>query len=270
MLALLEMTMLQCPLCALFIARLAAPLALVLTFAPLAAFASSPPPGGFSQEPTADDLAMVRKQIAEARSALAKLAALEVPKKDRHELDQRLKRAEEALTRYERLSERGKSRQRTQGVLFAAGAVFVADDASIVGAIDDALLPILAVGGLATLILTHGPPSVPELATAWQEVAVAMVAVGQEAARIKKEAARPRVIPARSQCQKHYERCQETYLGKRNSGYWGSSICKACWDQCNNKKYWPDTTGDGKPCTWWTEDWWSTAPSGGEPQRRTP
>lgn len=250
---------------ALSIAPRAAPLALLLTLAPLVALASSPPEG-VSLEPTTGDLAMVRKQIAEARSAIVKLAALEVPKKDRHEIDKRLKQAEEALTRYERLSERGKPRRRTQGVLFAAGAVFVADDASLVGAIDDVLLPILAVGALATLILTHGPPSVPELATAWQEVVVAMEAVGQEAERIKKEAARPRVLPAPRECRKHFERCQDSYLGKRSSSYWGTSICKLCFDQCQ-KHGWPDFVGD-KPCRWW--EWMEGMPPGGVPRRSEP
>jgi hypothetical protein len=211
---------------------------------------------------------MVRKQIAEARSAIAKLAALEVPKKDRHKIDKRLKQAEEALTRYERLSERGKPRRRTQGVLFAAGAVFVADDASIVGAIDDVLLPILAVGALATLILTHGPPSVPELATAWQEVVVAMEAVGQEAERIKKEAAVPRVLPARSNCQKHLNRCLDTPLGTPHTGNWGSSVCYECFRACKDPKYWPDTTGDGKSCRWW--EWRDMMPLEDKPKRTSP
>jgi hypothetical protein len=128
---------------------------------PVAAHAS--PPAGSAQEPTADDLAMIREHLAAARSALAKLAALRVPEQSRQELDRRIQQAAEALSRYERLAQRGAPRKKAQGVLFVAGAAIVADDTTFIGTIDDALLPILAVGALATLILTHGPPTAPEL-----------------------------------------------------------------------------------------------------------
>ncbi|HEX2568159.1 MAG TPA: hypothetical protein VH877_01290, partial [Polyangia bacterium] len=173
----------------------AAAVVFLLALAPLAVHAS--PPAGSPQEPTADDLAVIRQQIAAARSALGKLATLQVPEPSRQELDRRIQRATEALSRYERLTQRGAPRKKAQGALFAAGAVMVADDTTLIGTIDDALLPILAVGALATLILTHGPPTAPELGQAWQEVTAAMMAVGQEAERVKKEAARPRVMPAR-------------------------------------------------------------------------
>ncbi|HEX2570761.1 MAG TPA: hypothetical protein VH877_14485 [Polyangia bacterium] len=252
--------------CALLVPR-AAQLVLLLVLAPLAAHASSPPAGS-SQEPTADDLAMGRQQLAAARSALAKLATLGVSERGRQELGQRIRRAEEALSRYERLTERGAPRKRAQGALFAAGAVLVADDTTLIGTIDDALLPILAVGALATLILTHGPPTVPELGQAWQEVTAAMVAVGQEAERVKKEAARPRVLPARSNCQKHFERCQDTYLGRRNSGGFGKTLCDACFELCNGQGLWPEALGPKMPCQWW--DWIGTAPPGGDPKRSAP
>ena len=253
-------------LCTFFASR-AVPLAFLLAFTPLPALASSPP-AGIAQEPTADDLAMVRKQIAQARSALAKLTALEVPQKNRHELDQRIQQADETLSRYEHLAGRGTPRRRTQGVLFAAGAVIVADDVSFIGTVDDALLPILAVGALATLLLTHGPTTVPELGHAWQDVVVAMEAVGQEAERVKRAAARPRVLPARSNCRKHFEKCQETYLGRPNSGSFGKSICDECFDRCQGGKSWPDVLDSKKPCQWW--EWIGTAPPGGEPKRSTP
>jgi hypothetical protein len=239
----------------------------LLALMPLAARASSPPAGS-TQEPTADDLAMIRQQIAAARSALGKLAALQVPERSRQELDRRIQRATEALSRYERLAQRGAPRKKAQGVLFAAGAVMVADDTTLIGTIDDALLPILAVGALATLILTHGPPTVPELGQAWQEVTAAMMAVGQEAERVKKEAARPRVLPARSDCRKHYERCQDTYLGTRHSGGFGKTLCDACFDRCKGQGLWPDALGPKMPCQWW--DWIGTAPPGGEPKRSAP
>jgi hypothetical protein len=245
----------------------AVPLMLLLVLAPLAAGASSPPAGS-SQEPTADDLAMVRQQLAAARSALAKLATLGVSERGRQELGQRIRRAEEALSRYERLTERGVPRKRAQGALFAAGAVMVADDTTLIGTIDDALLPILAVGALATLILTHAPPTVPELGQVWQEVTAAMVAVGQEAERVKREAARPRVLPARSNCQKHFERCQDTYLGRRDGGGFGQTLCSACFKFCKSQGLWPEALGPKMPCQWW--DWLGTAPPGFEPQRSAP
>ncbi|HEX2568161.1 MAG TPA: hypothetical protein VH877_01300 [Polyangia bacterium] len=244
----------------------AAAVVFLLALAPLAVHAS--PPAGSPQEPTADDLAMIHQQIAAARSALGKLAALQVPEPSRQELDRHIQRATEALSRYERLTQRGAPRKKAQGALFAAGAVMVADDTTLIGTIDDALLPILAVGALATLILTHGPPTAPELGQAWQEVTAAMVAVGQEAERVKKEAARPRVMPARSNCRKHYERCQDTFLGTPNSGGWGQTLCKACFDRCQREGIWPDALGPKRPCQWW--DWLGTAPPGGEPQRSTP
>ena len=239
---------------------------LLLTLAPLAVRASSPPAGS-SQEPTADDLAMVRQQLAAARSALAKLVTLGVSERGRQELGQRIRRAEEALSRYERLTERGAPRKRAQGALFTAGAVIMADDTTLIGTIDDALLPILAVGALATLLLTHGPPTVPELGQAWQEVTAAMMAVGQEAERVKKEAARPRVLPARSDCKKHYERCLESYLGQRSGG-WNRTMCQNCWERCKNAKYWPDTVGENQPCQWW--DWIGTVPPRDLPSRSVP
>jgi hypothetical protein len=244
-----------------------ASLAAVFVLAPVAAIAS-PPPAVLAKEPTADDLAMIRQQIAAARSALGKLAALQVPEQSRQELDRRIQRATEALSRYERLAQRGAPRKKAQGVLFVAGAAIVADDTTLIGTIDDALLPILAVGALATLILTHGPPTAPELDRAWQEVTAAMMAVGQEAERVKKAAARPRVLPARSNCQKHYERCQDTYLGRPNSGSFGKTICNECLDLCKSNGFWPEATGANKPCQWW--EWIGTTAPGGEPKRATP
>jgi hypothetical protein len=153
-------------------------------------------------------------------------------------------------------------------VLFVAGAAIVADDTTLIGTVDDALLPLLAVGALATLILTHGPPTAPELGQAWQEVTAAMMAVGQEAERVKKEAARPRVLPARSDCRKHYERCQESYLGRPNSGGRGRSRCYNCFELCQRSKSWPEVVGDNQPCQWW--EWLGMPPLGGEPGRGTP
>jgi hypothetical protein len=240
--------------------------AVVFVLAPVAI--ASPPPAVLAKEPTADDLTMIHRQIAAARSALGKLAALQVPEQSRQELDRRIQRATEALSRYEHLAQRGFPRKRAQGVLFVAGAAIVADDTTLIGTIDDALLPILAVGALATLILTHGPPTAPELSQAWQEVTAAMMAVGQEAERVKKEAARPRVLPARSNCQKHYERCLGTYLGQPHSGGRGRTMCLNCFDRCQKAKYWPDTVGENQPCQWW--DWIGTVPPRDQPSRSVP
>jgi hypothetical protein len=244
-----------------------ASLAVMLVLAPVVAIAS-PPPAVLAKEPTADDLAIIRQQIAAARSALGKLAALQVPEQSRQELDRRIQRATEALSRYERLAQRGAPRKKAQGVLFVAGAAIVADDTTLIGTIDDALLPIITVGALATFILTHGSPTAPELSQAWQEVTAAMMAVGQEAERVKKEAARPRVMPARSDCKKHYERCLESYLGQPRSGGWNRTLCQNCWNICRNQKYWPEAVGDNQPCQWW--EWIGTLPPTGKPNRSVP
>jgi hypothetical protein len=126
------------------------------------------------------------------------------------------------------------------------------NDASGVGAIDDALLPLIAVGLLATHLLMQPPPSVPEFVAAWQEVVVAMEAVGREADKVRKEAARQRAIPARKNCEEHLKRCLETPLSRPHTGStYGKSICYDCWEACRGQNVWPDSTEAGKPCRWW-------------------
>jgi hypothetical protein len=231
------------------VASRAVPLAFMLMLAPLIV-AASPPPRAAIREPTDKDLSTVRERIAQARGTLVRLTAL--PADERRELERRVQRAEETLGRYQRLAERGKARQRTQGTLYTAGVSIVFNDVSGVGAIDDALLPLIAVGLLATHLLTQPPPAVPELAATWHEVVVAMEAVGQGADQVRKEAARKRAIPAREDCDEHAKRCLETPLGKRHSGStWNFSTCADCLDACHAQRFWPDTGWDKKSCRWW-------------------
>jgi hypothetical protein len=145
-----------------------------------------------SHEPTDADLRLVQQQIVQAKNALSRLRALPipVPAQKRQELDRRIARAETALKQYKDLVKRGKPRKRAQGIFYAAGAILVLDDASLVGTADDVLLPIVALGTLATKLLTYGPPSLPELAGAWKDVTTTMESAGQEADRVKQEAAR--------------------------------------------------------------------------------
>lgn len=178
--------------------------ALVFCWLPgVRAHAEKPQAEPLAQEPTPQDLAACRVRIAEARQALGRLRR--VSDEDRRELEARVRQAESALARYERLAAQGKPRRRAQGVLYTAGVAVLANDVSGVGVVDDALIPLLLLGLWATRLLAK-PVAQPELHAAWRDVVQSMTAVG--AAARAASARRPR-LPPRNHCREHYVRCTE-------------------------------------------------------------
>lgn len=198
--------------------------------------------------PTAADLAEIRGRIQAAEAAISELSP-----QDRTSMRQAITRAKSALERYERLASQGATRQRRAGQIYVAGAVVVADDVSGLGAADDVLLPFLALGLIATHLVTEAPAPPADLAQAWGDVIASLDAIGKTAEAIRTAGQRVSPIPPMDHCIAHLGMCLETPLGRPHSGgRWGHSICVDCNEICRRSPTgWPASTGDGKDCRWW-------------------
>lgn len=206
------------------------------------------PRGGYGGAvvPTAADLAEIRGRIQAAEAAVSDL-----PPQDRAPMRQAISRAKSTLQDYERLAAKGATRQRRVGQIYVAGAVIVADDVSGLGAADDVLLPFLALGLLATHLITEAPAPPADLAQAWGDVIAGLDAVGKAAEGIR-AGQRVSPMPPMDNCTAHLQECLGTSLGDTHSGgTWGRSICRDCFDVCRGARHWPSATGHGKDCQWW-------------------
>lgn len=189
----------------------------------------------------------VHQRLKAAHDALDQL-----PTEEQGELRAALTRAERAIERFERLARQGRSRQQTEEFLKRVAALALVDDATVGGIADDALLPLLILGVIATRLAMEAPAPPQALADAWRDVLDTLQAVGTVAEAAAIEAARRYPHPDFRDCTAHLNGCLGTKLGRPHSGgTWGHSICKDCFDQCTGQGKWPRQTGDGKNCRWW-------------------
>jgi hypothetical protein len=94
----------------------------------------------------------------------------ELSVEDKDRLSQAINASRWALDHYEELRSRGDTRVYVMAGIGKASAAIVADDVTGVGTANDFLLIPLALGAMATYILTEGQASSEELAQAWLTV----------------------------------------------------------------------------------------------------
>jgi hypothetical protein len=94
----------------------------------------------------------------------------EISDEEREELSQSLQAVRAALDRYRAARFKKGTRAGTLGMMGAAAAAIVADDATVIGVADDPLLIPLALGAIAMVIRSHAPSVRDELSSAWLEL----------------------------------------------------------------------------------------------------
>jgi hypothetical protein len=198
--------------------------------------------------PTQGDLDAIRDRLQTARQAARLLKA-----GARDTLQEKIKAAEGALKNYERLQQRADRHKKTRDLLWMAGGVTLADDASGAGVADDVLLPILALAAIAHHLLTQPAVEDAQLGAAWTELMQSLAAAGEAAQTVVGSQSVAAARPGRKNCKENLKRCLETPLGARNSGgESGHSICTDCFRACSGDlKVWPDRTWYGADCQWW-------------------
>jgi hypothetical protein len=103
-----------------------------------------------------------------AADARAKLHLL--PSETRALVEPVLAAHEKAIARYDRLMNRGQTRQAVMTPLVGLGTFIVANDATGAGVADDVALPFLALGALAVALATSSPANKGALADAYADV----------------------------------------------------------------------------------------------------
>jgi hypothetical protein len=198
--------------------------------------------------PTQGDLDAIRDRLQKARQAARSLTA-----EHRDTVLEKIKTAEGALKNYERLQLHAERRKKTRDLLWMAGGVTLADDASGAGVADDVLLPIIALAAVAHHLLTQPAVKDVELGAAWNELMQSLAAAGEAARVVAGSLSFAATRPGRKNCEENLKRCLETRLGARNSGgKSGRSICADCFQACKGElKAWPDSTNYGADCQWW-------------------
>lgn len=126
--------------------------------------------------PTQGDVNAIRERVQRARTAVV---TAELDPGDRTRLQEQLSQVEAALAQYEELSQRGHKRKVAQSPLYLAGMTVLADDMSGVGVTDDVLLPLVAMGLMATQLLTRPPVPDRELRSAWETIVSRLQAIAQ-------------------------------------------------------------------------------------------
>jgi hypothetical protein len=139
--------------------------------------------GSLAAVPTAAEVDAVRASLAEARKALNGSGGV-LQAEQRQRLRQRLQRADEAFQRYVQLSSDSDKREDATAPLLAAGALLLADDASVVGAADDVLLPFIGIALLVTQLKASSPAATTELETAWRDVLTELDSLGRDATHL--------------------------------------------------------------------------------------
>ena len=125
-------------------------------------------PDAWAGLPRPEDLQALRQRLAQGREAL-KRSATELEKADHALLSSQLTATEDALKRFVELENQQAKKNRLPP-LYATVGVLVADDATVVGAADDLLLPFVGLAILVTHFAVMNAPTTAELETAWAEV----------------------------------------------------------------------------------------------------
>lgn len=148
----------------------------------------------YAQAPATKDVDAIHLRLVQARAKLLRPDFGLTPA-EQDILLMKLAKAETALQNYERLSQRGRVRHAATAPLYVAGSGLVADDLTGVGTADDVLLPLIALGVLATSLLTQRPALPGELDIAWRDTLAALDAVSQAATLMSANKAKPQEQP---------------------------------------------------------------------------
>ncbi len=132
--------------------------------------------------PKPEDVKALRTQLAASRAALRDSGA-QLEETDRELLSARLSAAEDALKRFVE-SENQHAKKNRLPPLYAAAGVLAADDATVVGAVDDVLLPFLGLAILVTHVAVMNAPTSAELETAWSDVVSRVEALSESAQKM--------------------------------------------------------------------------------------
>lgn len=123
--------------------------------------------------PTSADLLSARRRLAEIR-ALVEREDSPLTREDRQRLAPLLAEAMAQLDRYQKLAAEGSSRTKALATIGVMSAGVLADDATVIGTVDDVALPLLGLAALITLVATRPRPSEVDLDSAWQNVVGAL------------------------------------------------------------------------------------------------
>jgi hypothetical protein len=197
------------------------------------------------RSPTEEDVQWLRARTARARSAVWSL-----PKSKQGRVLALIERADRAINRFEYLARKGGCRRKGQGFFYVAGAAVVADDTTGIGAADDVLLPLFALGLVATKLTTEAPAPPAELEQSWIAVISSLEAVGKAAESVR-ASRRVSPMPPDDDCVAHVRECMASPLSKKRGGKHGRSVCVDCVEICRRQGSWPGKTWDGKDCRWW-------------------
>jgi hypothetical protein len=126
-------------------------------------------PDAWAGLPRPEDVQALRKRLAEGREAL-KRSGTELEQADHALLSRQLAATEDALKHFVELENQQAKKNRLPP-LYATAGVLIADDATVVGAADDLLLPLVGLAILVTHFAVMNAPTTAELQAAWAEVA---------------------------------------------------------------------------------------------------
>lgn len=198
--------------------------------------------------PSDGDMELIREHLRAARETLPRM-----PESGQPALREVIARAEDALSRYEELVHQGRWHRRGKDLFYFAGAVTLADDASVIGTIDDIFLPFIFLGVLAVHLATEAPAPPPALTQAWDQVIGSLEEVGRT---VSVEALpRGRRMPPMRDCVAHLVLCLGTRLGAPGSGRSPNhSLCADCLEICHGSGKWPERSHDDRDCRWWLHE----------------
>jgi hypothetical protein len=125
-------------------------------------------PDAWAGLPRPEDVQALRKRLAEGREAL-KRSGTELEQADHALLSRQLAATEDSLKRFVELENQQAKKNRLPP-LYATAGVLIADDATVVGAADDLLLPLVGLAILVTHVAVMNAPTTAELEAAWTEV----------------------------------------------------------------------------------------------------
>jgi hypothetical protein len=136
--------------------------------------------------PKSEDIQALQARLDSSRRVLTNPKA-GLDEADRLDLLHKLTVAQSALARFVSLSNKHAQRNGL-APLYVLGAALIADDATVVGAADDLLLPLVGISILVAQFAMIQRPSAPEVETAWRDVTTRV----QELSRTAEAASRRR------------------------------------------------------------------------------